>query len=121
MAPSSAGGPTDMTGRNHAGADVAELRRFESLVIDLAAGFVNLETDRVDQAIEDCLRRIVEALDLDRSTLAQRSGGDLVVTHSWAVPGQVPFPKVLAQADLPWMFAQLTAGASVVLDRKSVV
>src|SRR5262249_9056844 len=95
----------------------AELRRFESLVIDLAAGFVNLENDRVDDAIEDCLRRIVEALGLDRSTLAQRSGGDLVVTHSWAVPEQVPFPKVLARADLPWMFAQLTAGASVVFSR----
>src|SRR5262245_65892678 len=103
MAPSSAGGPTDMTGRNHAGADVAELRRFESLVIDLAAGFVNLETDRVDQAIEDCLRRIVGALDLDRSTLAQRSGGDLVVNHSWAVTGPVTFPIVLELYDIRWI------------------
>src|SRR5262249_40465391 len=117
MAASSGGGPADMTARNDAGVDVAELRRFESLVIDLAAGFVSLDTDRVDQAIEDCLRRIVEALGLDRSTLAQRSGDDLVVTHSWAVPGQVPFPKVLARVELPWMFAQLTAGASVVFSR----
>jgi len=60
-AASSGGGPADMTARNDAEAEVAELRRFESLVIDLAAGFVNLENDRVDDAIEDCLRRIVEA------------------------------------------------------------
>jgi hypothetical protein len=53
--------------------DLAERLRFESLVIDLAAGFVNLEPERVDQAIEDCLRHIVEALHLDRSTLFQRS------------------------------------------------
>src|SRR5262245_33236381 len=97
--------------------DVAERLRFEAPVIDPAAGLVNLKSERVDQAIEDCLRRIVEALGLDRSTLAQRSGDDLVVTHSWAVPGQVPFPKVFARADLPWMFAQLTAGASVVFSR----
>jgi hypothetical protein len=48
--------------------------RFESLVIDLAAGFINVDAGRVDLVIEDCLRRIVEALDLDRSTLFQRSG-----------------------------------------------
>src|SRR5215510_5085200 len=116
-AASSGGGPADMTARNDAEAEVAERLRFEALVIDLAAGLVNLKSERVDQAIEDCLRRIVEALGLDRSTLAQRSGDDLVVTHSWAVPGQVPFPKVFARADLPWMFAQLTAGASVVFSR----
>jgi hypothetical protein len=56
--------------------------RFESLVIDLAAGFINVDPGRVDLVIEECLRRIVEALGLDRSTLFQRSGEDLVVTHS---------------------------------------
>src|SRR5881396_3116896 len=48
--------------------------RFESLVIDLAAGFINVDPEDVDHAIENCLRRIVEALGLDRSTLFQRSG-----------------------------------------------
>jgi hypothetical protein len=67
--------------------EVDESLRFESLVVDLAEGFINLEPARVDQAIEECLRRIVEALRLDRSTLFQRSGDDLVVTHSWAMPG----------------------------------
>jgi len=86
----------DMQGGIDVSAEIAERLRFEALVNDLAAGFVNLEPERVDPAIEDCLRRIVEALGLDRSTLAQRSGDDLVVTHSWAVPDQVPFPKALA-------------------------
>jgi hypothetical protein len=36
-----------------AAADVAERLRFESLVSNLAAGFVNLEPERVDYAIED--------------------------------------------------------------------
>ena len=40
--------------------DVAERLRFEALVNDLAAGFINPKPERVDQAIEDCLRRIVE-------------------------------------------------------------
>ena len=76
-------------------ADLAERLRFESLVIDLAAGFVNLEPERVDQAIEDRLRHIVEALHLDRSTLFQRSAEDLVVTHSWAAPGELAWVEML--------------------------
>jgi hypothetical protein len=85
---SSGGSPQDMPGGNDVGTDVAERHGFEGFLSDLAAGIINLEPEQVDQAIEDCLRRIVEALGLDRSTLFQPSGGDLVATHSWAVPGQ---------------------------------
>src|SRR5262249_44624928 len=91
--------------------------RFESLVIDLAAGFINLNPARVDSAIEDCLRRIVEALELERSTLLQRSGDDLVVTHSWAAPGLDPFPKAWGRRDLPWCFERVMRGASIVFSR----
>ena len=96
--------------------DEANLR-FESLVIDLAAGFINLEPAQVDLAIEECLRRIVEALDLERSTLFQCSDDDLVVTHSWAAPGLDPFPKAWGRRDLPWCFEQVTSGASIVFSR----
>jgi len=91
--------------------------RFESLVIDLAAGFINIDPEDVDHAIENCLRRIVEALDLDRSTLFQRSGDDLVVTHSWAVPGLDPFPKMWGRSDLPWCFGQVMRGEPVIFSR----
>src|SRR5262245_26941862 len=110
-------GPPDMRRGYDAAADVAERLRFGSLVSNLAAGFVNLEPERVDYAIEDCLRLIVEALGLDRSTLFQRSGNDLVATHSWAVPGQDPFPKVWARAELPWAFERVAAGGSIVFSR----
>jgi formate hydrogenlyase transcriptional activator len=107
----------DPNGEHGSSVEVAALLRFESLVIDLAAGFINLEPERVDQAIEACLRRIVEALGLDRSTLFQRSGDDLVVTHSWAVPGQDPFPKVWGRTQLPWCFGQVMSGKSIVFSR----
>jgi len=114
---SSSSGPPDTEGGSDVSADVAERLRFEALVIDLAAGFLNLEPERVDQAIEHCLRHIVEALGLDRSTLFQRSGDDLVVTHSWAVPGQDRFPKVWGRTELPWCFGQAMAGESIVFSR----
>src|SRR5207247_9382788 len=74
--------------------------RFESLVIDLAAGFINVDPEDVDHAIENCLRRIVEALGLDRSTLFQRSGDDVVVSHSWALPGSDSFRWRWGRGDL---------------------
>ena len=39
---------------------------FERLVAELSASFINLPADRVDDAVRDALRRIGEALDLDR-------------------------------------------------------
>jgi len=88
--------------------------RFESLVIDLAAGFINMDPGQVDLVIEDSLRRIVEALGLDRSTLFQRSGEDLVATHSWAAPGFDPFPKAWGRDQLPWCYARMTSGENIV-------
>src|SRR5262245_3158899 len=106
--------PTELPPGHDASTDVAERLRFESLVIDLAAGFVNLEPEQVDQAIEDCLRRIVEALGLERSTLLQRSGDDLLVTHSWAVSGEDPFPEGWGRSNLPWGYEEVMAGRSIV-------
>jgi formate hydrogenlyase transcriptional activator len=97
--------------------DLAARLRFEALVIDLAAGFVHVEAERVDQAIEDCLRHVVEALELDRSTLFQRSGDDMIVTHSWAAPGYEKFPTVWAKADLPWALALILGGGTLVFSR----
>src|SRR5438093_11831894 len=109
-------GLADATGRRPR-VEVGERLRFESLIIDLAAGFISIDPERVDQAIEDSLRRIVEALGLDRSTLFQRSGDDLVVTHSWAVPGLDPFPKMWGRSDLPWCFGQVMRGEPVIFSR----
>src|SRR5262245_15272421 len=109
--------PADTQGGDDAAAVLAERLRFESLVIDLAGGFINVDPSRVDPAIQDCLRRIVEALGLDRSTLYQRSGDDLVVTHSWAAPGFDPFPTVWGRDQLPWCYAGVMRGERVVICR----
>jgi len=109
-------GPRDAN-RDGSRFEVEERVRFESLIIDLAAGFVSIDPERVDQAIEECLRRIVRALGLDRSTPFQRSGEDLVATHSWAVPGRDAFPKVWARADLLWSFMRVMHGEPVIFSR----
>ena len=47
---------------------IGELLAFERLLAELSAGFVNLATTSVDDAITDALRRIAGLLDVDRAT-----------------------------------------------------
>ena len=114
--------------------ETADRLQFETLIADLAAQFVNLESDRVDTAIEEAQRRLVEALGLDRSTLFEFDSEDrAVMTHYWQRPG---FPVLTLQRGspvsmFPWMAAQLRSGETVslssvrdlpenVLDRESM-
>ena len=64
------------------GAALEDRLRFETLIADLSAQFVNLDSDLIDGAIQDAQHRIVEALDLDRSSLFQFSddGAALILT-----------------------------------------
>ena len=73
--------------------ELEERLKFETLLTSLSTGFVVLPADKVDGAIEDAQRRIVEALALDRSSLFQFSAdGEMILTHSWVRPGLQPFP-----------------------------
>ena len=91
-----------------------ELVEFERLVGDIAARFVNLEPADVDDAIVDAQRRIVEALNLDRSSLFQPSddaSDDFVLTHNWSVgETPVPPPRISARDHFPWSLARIRTG-----------
>ena len=63
---------------------------FETLIADLASQFVNIDSDLVDGAIEDAQRRLVEALDIDRSSLFEFDGEGRTVLHPVLVATRVP-------------------------------
>jgi len=89
---------------------------FEALLADLSAHFVNLPADRVDDAIQDAQRRIVEALEIDRSVLFQFSetAADLVITHFWSRPEFPTTPHNRFASQLfPWATAKLLNGEVV--------
>jgi len=109
-------------------AELEDRLRFEALLADLSACFANLPSDRVDQAIENALRCLVEALRADRATLGRLSedgqdlvvidGQDLVVTHAFAVPGVETFPLVPSLATAaPFLFRTLLSGQPFVMVR----
>jgi len=90
-----------------------ERLRFETIVADLSAQFVNLDSDLIDGAIQDAQRRIVEALDLDRSSLFQFSddAATMVFTHYWSRPEFAPLEMAVNPVELfPWATAQILQG-----------
>ncbi|MDG4553223.1 MAG: sigma 54-interacting transcriptional regulator [Candidatus Competibacter sp.] len=101
-------------------AELEDRLRFETLLAELSARFVNLPPDRVDQEIENALRCLVEALHVDRSTLGHLSEDrrDLVVTHSFARPGVEAFPLFPSLATAaPLMVQTLLSGQPFIMPR----
>ena len=97
-----------------------ELSRFERLLVELSAGFINLPAARIDEAIDDGLRRIVAALGIDRSTLNSRSSasGQIEITHSYAGSGVVRAPTLGPGPELwPWAWSLIVANRPVVFER----
>src|SRR5437660_1735390 len=83
-------------GRSPVGLDLreqpGERLRFERLLAELSATFVNVAADQVDSQIEQALEQLVDALGVERSGFAQVSEDEkgILVTHSFVLPGYPP-------------------------------
>ena len=95
------------------------LASFERLLADLSATFINVPSGQVDGVIQDAQRRIIEALDLDRTILWIAEDGDLFCTHDWTRPWfrtRTWFPtpaRISARELLPWSLEKTNAGELV--------
>jgi formate hydrogenlyase transcriptional activator len=89
--------------------------RFESLLADLSARFVNLPAAQVDDAIQEAQRRIVEELAVDRSVLFIADGdGTFRYTHVWsAIEWPLPPGRTAATDFFPWITAKVFRGETV--------
>ena len=83
----------------------------------MSSGVVFAEPDVAEAAIQEAQRCIVEALDLDGTTLFERSAdGDLRGIHGWWRPELLAPPdRVSARESFPWMLTKLLAGELVCL------
>ena len=89
---------------------------FESLLASFASSFITLGGDDVDTEIEHWMGRILEYLDLDRSTVIQGTATNETprLTHACARQGFPPLAKLIVQDDFPWLTAQLSRGEMIV-------
>src|SRR5437763_11490734 len=93
--------------------------RFERLLTDLSATFVNVAADLVDAQIEQALERLVDFLGVERSSFGQISEDNkaILVTHSFVAPGYPPLPPMVLDVDFPWYAEQVRRGELMRFDR----
>lgn len=92
--------------------EINTLLRFERLLSELSATFVNLPSEQVDREIECWMGRIGTFLDMKVGTLAQLSEDQSRVrfTHTWAADGLETLPSRPAASKWPWTFDQIRQG-----------
>lgn len=110
----------DISERKRAEAAREDRLRFEKLLADLSATFVNVSSEQLDATIESSLRTLVRFLGNDRSTLAvfNKEKRGFIVAHSYASGDYKPFPLGrVPDRQLPWYLGQLRRGTPVFLRR----
>jgi transcriptional regulator with GAF, ATPase, and Fis domain len=94
----------DISGQKIKDAAQDELLKFEALLSEISAAFINSPVSEVDRKIELGLQKIVEFLGFDRSTIWQFSPDDNQMhrTHSYALPGIKQPPLVVVEEAPIW-------------------
>jgi transcriptional regulator with GAF, ATPase, and Fis domain len=94
-----------------ADATLEERLAFERLLADLSARFANVPGDRLEDEIEDSLRKLVEFLGFDRSSFLGFSadGSRLDALCSAAVDGVEPLPRGPLPLQADWYVRELRA------------
>jgi signal transduction histidine kinase len=96
----------------------AELRHFETLMVELARALVRVTIADIDDEINEWLKRIATSLGLDRSTIAEINPvtGWTSFSHGWArTPYRMIAQPMDANALLPWTVQKMLAGETVVM------
>ena len=93
--------------------------KFEALLTDLSASFINVGSEFLDANISDALKRIVNFLGVDRGTVGQfdLDQGSMNVTHSYAVKGIDPLTPSISQQHVPYLVQQILEGKPFVVNR----
>jgi formate hydrogenlyase transcriptional activator len=93
--------------------------RFEGLISELSAGFVNISSNEVESEIHKWLQRITEFFDADRCTLGlfSEDGTQLRRAFEFHLAGVEPAPDSLSKNQLPWYVSQLMQAKLVVINR----
>ena len=92
----------DISGQKLRDAAQDELLKFEALLSDISAAFINIPVSEVDRKIEQGLQKIVDFLGFDRSTIWQflPDDGRMHRTHSYALPG-IKQPPLVVDEEAP--------------------
>jgi len=100
-----------------------EKMRFETLLVELSARFVSLDSSEVDQAINQVFEMLGNLFRVDRCGLIELQDDDksILLTHAWYGEGREPISGLINLALLwPWSYERLFArGENVVITTPS--
>ena len=100
------------------GVEFGERLRFEQMISNLSARFINMPSDQLDKEIEIALQMVLEFFQVDRVGLLHTLPGkdEWKITHvaysEYATP--VPIGTILPRSINPWAFDRLTLEGKVV-------
>lgn len=86
--------------------------RFETLMAELQARFLNMPDARTDAEINDAIQRVAEFLNLDEGLLVQWSDFTALprLTHFWSLEKSIPQPIDSGTLLVPWHHSQTLLG-----------
>ncbi len=89
--------------------------RFEALIADLLARFLNAPHQQTDAEINEAIRRVAEFLNLDEGLLVQWNDATATPqpTHFWTTAGQIPQPIDSGTLAVPWLHSEILLGKIV--------
>lgn len=90
----------------------ATLQELDLAFSEISSTFITLSAERVDQRIDQSLRRLVETAGTDRASISEivNSSKDLVVTHRWDRPGNPLTRTVVVRDMFPWSCERVLQG-----------
>lgn len=113
----------EMTERKQTEQVLEERLKFETLLTEISAHFVNLPADQIDGEIEGAQSLICEFLNLDRSSLGQvheREPGALLLTHIHQPQGGPQFHQRSNARDFfPWTAQKVLGGETLTITKMS--
>ena len=109
----------DVTERKLAELTLERQLRFESLLSNVSAGFVNLPFDEFDNEVNERLRSITEFFDADQCTirLFSEDGSQLALAFEYHTAETESAPESISNEQSPWYMQQLIQGNPVVMNR----
>ena len=89
----------------------SERLKVEALLSDLSAAFINVPVSEVDMKIEQGLQKVVACVEFDRCSIWRVSpeDGQLILSHSFALPEITPPPPVIVDL-IPVWFSTILKG-----------
>ncbi len=111
----------NITQARTAGQQIEDRLRFETLLSELSAKFINLPANKIDDEIRSAMKQIMDHFNVDRINFGELSKDKKhwQTTHSVARPGIEPFPSIILEDLLPWYCKELRRGAVITMERLS--